>query len=136
MDCGGTMVDLSSPDNELTDQDYTMITTDRIKLLDNAMLAYTWRLKALSSNLANLDTPGYQRLSVSFEETLQQNRHAIPSLRGVTDVEPRIQVEETPSSLEAELMNLADTQMRVQFSTRALHNHFEMIKSGITGRVS
>ena len=113
-----------------------MINTDRIKLLDNAMLAYTWRLKALSSNLSNLDTPGYQKLSVTFEETLQQNRHAIPGLRGVTQVEPRIRVEETPASLEAELMNLADTQMRMQFSTRALRDHFEMIKSGITGRIS
>ena len=113
-----------------------MITTERIQLLDNALLAYSWRLKALSSNIANLDTPGYQKLSVTFEETLQQNRHAIPGLRGPTDVNPRIRVEDSEPSLESELMNLSDTQMRVQFSTRALHDHFEMIKSGITGRVS
>ena len=130
------MVDLTYPDNEMKDRDYTMINTDRIQLLDNAILAYTWRMKALSSNLANIDTPGYQKLSVDFEETLQQNRHAIPGLRGVTGVEPRMRVEETPASLETELMNLADTQMRMQFSTRALHDHFEMIKSGITGRVA
>lgn len=113
-----------------------MINTDRIKLLDNALLAYNHRLKALSSNLANLDTPGYQKLSVTFEETLQQHRHAIPGLRELTDIAPRIRVEETAPSLESELMNLADTQMRMQFSTRNLHDHFEMIKSGITGRVS
>ena len=130
------MVDLSFADNETTPQEYTMINTDRIKLLDNAMLAYTWRMKALSSNLANLDTPGYQKLTVSFEDTLQQNRHAIPGLRDITDIQPRIRVEETPASLETELMNLADTQMRMQFSTRNLRDHFEMIKSGITGRIS
>lgn len=130
------MVDLPSPDNKQMVQKNTMINTDRIKLLDNAILAYNWRLKALSSNLANLDTPGYQKLSVDFEETLQENRHAIPGIRGATSVEPRMQVEDTPATLETELMNLADTQMRMQFSTRALHDHFEMIKSGITGRVA
>ena len=113
-----------------------MINTDRIKLLDNAMLAYNWRLKALSSNLANLDTPGYQKLSVSFEETLQQHRHAIPGLRQVTEITPHMRVEDTSPSLESELMNLADTQMRMQFSTRNLREHFDMIKSGITGRIS
>ena len=113
-----------------------MITTERIQLLDNALLAYNWRLKALSSNISNLDTPGYQKLSVTFEETLQQNRTAIPGLRGLTDVTPSIRVEETEPSLETELMNLSDTQMRVQFSTKALHDHFEMIKSGITGRIA
>ena len=93
-------------------------------------------MKALSSNIANLDTPGYQKLTVTFEETLQQNRHAIPGLQSPTDVMPSIRVEETPSSLETELMHLADTQMRVQFSTKALRDHFEMIKSGITGRTT
>ena len=34
-----------------------------------------------------------------------------------------------------ELMNLADTQMRTQFSTKALNEHFQMLKSGITGRI-
>ena len=112
-----------------------MITTERIQLLENSLLAYTWRLKALTSNIANLDTPGYQKLSVTFEETLQQNRHVIPGLRTPADVTPAIRVEQEPASLETELMHLADTQMRVQFSTRALRDHFQMLTSGINGRV-
>ena len=130
------MVDLLSIDNLKDGPGITMITTERIQLLDNALLAYSWRMKALSSNIANLDTPGYQKLSVTFEETLQQNRHAIPGLRGAADVTPRMNVDGTEPSLETELMNLSDTQMRVQFSTRALHDHFRMIESGITGRVA
>ncbi len=110
--------------------------TERIKLLDKALLAYSWRLKALTSNIANLDTPGYQKLSVTFEEAMQANRHVIPSLREPSDVDPRLRVEEEAPSLETELMNLADTQMRVQFSTKALHDHFAMIHSSITGRPS
>jgi flagellar basal-body rod protein FlgB len=45
-----------------------------------------------------------------------------------------MEVHDTPPVLEDELMNMADTQMRAQFSTRTLHDHFEMIRSGITGR--
>ncbi|MEZ4702879.1 MAG: flagellar basal body protein [Rhodothermales bacterium] len=108
--------------------------TNRVQLLRNAMQAYSWRLKALSSNLANLDTPGYQRLSVKFEEKLQEVRHAIPGLRDVLDVKPRMEVHEDVPIIEDELMNLADVQMRDQFSAKALHDHFEMIRMGITGR--
>lgn len=111
-----------------------MIETPRIKLLNHALLAYNWRLKALASNLANLDTPGYQRLSVSFEETLQEVRHEVPGLRHTTEVRPRMRVDASRPVLEDELMNLADTQMRAQFSTRALSDHFKMIQTGITGR--
>ncbi|GIV59764.1 flagellar basal body protein [Rhodocaloribacter litoris] len=108
--------------------------TPKLKLLSRAMQAYTWRMQALAGNIANLDTPGYDRIAVSFEETLQEMRHQVPSLRDVTDVEPRVSVEERPPVLEEEMMELADTQMRTQFATRALHDHFGMLRMGITGR--
>ncbi|GIV61214.1 MAG: flagellar biosynthesis protein FlgB [Rhodothermaceae bacterium] len=108
--------------------------TPKLKLLSKAMQAYTWRMQALAGNIANLDTPGYDRVTVTFEETLQDVRHQVPSLRDVTDVEPRVSVEDGPPVLEDELMDLADTQMRTQFATRALHEHFGMIRMGITGR--
>ncbi len=111
-----------------------MIETERITLLGNALKAYNWRLKALTSNLANMDTPGYQRMSVKFEETLQEVRHAVPGLRHSTDIQPRMKVGETGPVLEDELMNLADTQMRTQFSTKTLHDHFQMLRTSITGR--
>ncbi len=112
----------------------TMINTERVQLLNNALRAYAWRLKALSSNLANIDTPGYQRLSVKFEESLQEARHEIPGLRQTTSIGPRMEVNDSPPLLEDELMNLADTQMRAQFSTKTLNEHFAMIRTGITGR--
>ncbi|MFK7846931.1 MAG: flagellar basal body rod protein FlgB [Rhodothermales bacterium] len=111
-----------------------MIQTERITLLGNALKAYNWRLKAMTSNLANMDTPGYQRMSVKFEETMQEARHTIPGLRDATGIQPRMHVGETGPVLEDELMNMADTQMRTQFSTKALHDHFQMIQSSITGR--
>ncbi len=106
----------------------------KLQLLRHAMQAYTWRLKALAANIANLDTPGYRRVGVSFEEALQQARHQIPGLRQPEEVEPRMRMENTPPVLEDELMELADTQMRTQLTTRALREHFDLMRTAITGR--
>lgn len=109
--------------------------TDQLKLLANAMQAYAWRAKALTSNIANLDTPDYQRMSVSFEDALQDARHTIDGTDLLGDVRPRMQVEDVAPNLEDELMEMADTQMRTQLASRALREHFELIRTGITGNV-
>lgn len=97
------------------------------------MQAYTWRLKALSSNVANLDTPGYNRLSVTFEESLQTARRS--GMSPTRDhVAAQMVQDGRPPVLEDELMELADTQMRTQLATRALHEHFARLRTGITGR--
>lgn len=107
--------------------------TEQLKLLANAMQAYAWRAKAVTSNIANLDTPGYRRLSVDFEESLQEARHTIagPEVQG--EIKPHMEVEDTPPILEDELMELADTQMRNQLASRALREHFDLLRTGITG---
>ena len=108
--------------------------TSKLTLLRHAMQSYTWRAQALSSNVANLDTPGYQRLSISFEDQLRDARHRPATLRAVEDVTPRMEIEDAPPILEDELMGLADTQMRTQLSSRALREHFDLMRMGITGR--
>lgn len=108
--------------------------TKNLQLLRTAMKTYTWRAQATASNLANLDTPGYQRISVSFEDQLRNVRHDVPSLRHPEDVEPRMEVEDGPPVLEDEMMIMADVQMRTQFASRALREHFGLMRMGITGR--
>jgi flagellar basal-body rod protein FlgB len=108
--------------------------TAKLKLLSQAMSTYTLRTRATTANLANLDTPGYQRVSVSFEETLQDVRRGLQATRSAETVAGRMRVEDAPPVLEDELMELADTQMRTQLSTRALREHFDLMSTGITGR--
>jgi flagellar basal-body rod protein FlgB len=108
--------------------------TPKLKLLSQAMSAYTMRTRATTSNLANLDTPGYQRVSVSFEETLQDVRRGLQATRSAESTQARMRVEDAPPVLEDELMELADTQMRTQLTTRALREHFDLMSTGITGR--
>lgn len=107
--------------------------TPKLALLKNAMRSYEQRRQALSSNLANLDTPGYNRMSVSFEEELQEARRRPGNLQRIEEVEPQTEVEEGPPVLENELMELTDTQMRTRLAVRALSDHFQLMRTGITG---
>lgn len=109
------------------------MTTDKLKLLANAMQAYTWRAQATTSNLANLDTPGYQRHTIKFEESLQEARDTVGGSEALAAVRPNLEIGPAPPILEDELMELADTQMRIQLASRALREHFEALRMGITG---
>lgn len=109
--------------------------TAQLSLLRNAMTAYTKRRRALSNNIANIDTPDYNRTSVDFEEKLRDAR----DLQVGTDpseVEAEAEVEEEKPVLEEELMGLSDTQMRTQHASRALTHHFGLMSTSITGRPS
>ena len=108
--------------------------TPTLKLLARAMQAYTWRMQTTAGNIANLDTPGYQRATVTFEETLQEARRSIAGPRLAEDIEPQVRVEDGPPILEDEMMDMADTQMRTQLASRALNGHFNKMRISITGR--
>ena len=130
----GTEVDKGG--NSFTESRRSLMETSKVRLLRNAMEAYNWRLKAHAGNIANLDTPGYQRLSVSFEKQLQDAMHSVAGPRDPTDIHARMRIEDGPPVLEDEMMELADTQMRTQLTTRALREHFDLMRTGIVGRTS
>jgi len=113
----------------------SVMDTAQLDLLRNAMTAYAKRRRALSGNLANVDTPGYDRTSVSFEAELREARDS-PLGTDQSDVEAEIVVEDEKPVLENELMALSDTQMRTQHAAHALSHHFDLMRTGITGRPS
>lgn len=100
-------------------------------LLSKAMDAYSLRQQMTSANIANIDTPGYTRHEVNFEQALQKAQEAG---RPMDEVNPSIQDNGEEVVLENELMEMADTQMRVQLVTRSLRHHFDMLQTGITSR--
>ncbi|MEM6645552.1 MAG: flagellar basal body protein [Bacteroidota bacterium] len=108
--------------------------TKTINLLRRAMLTYNMRTQTTASNLANLDTPGYERMGVSFEEALRDARNGVTLFDQTEGLMPNVEVDEGPPILEDEMMELSDTQMRVQLATRALSDKFSLLRTGITGR--
>ena len=106
-----------------------------MKLMGKAMDAYSLRQKAIASNVANVDTPGYKRLEVSFEDELQKAEQlSVARDTDFSGVQPELEETEDQPLLEDEMMTLADTQMRVQLVTRSLRHSGQLIRQAITGR--
>lgn len=111
-----------------------LIDTRHTDLLKKSLDAYALRQKAIASNVANIDTPGYKRLEVSFEEQLRKAQQMHASGSDINEMEPKISELEEAPLLEDEMMTLADTQIRAQLVTRSLRHSFQLLKAGIIGR--
>ena len=108
----------------------SLVDSAHTKLLAKAMDVYAIRQKITSSNVANIDTPGYNKLTVKFEEYLRKLNQG-EDLNGVA---PEIVQTDQKPILEEEMIEMADTQIRVHMTTRALRTEYEILRSGITGR--
>ena len=111
-----------------------LIDTRHTDLLKKSLDAYSLRQKAIASNVANIDTPGYGRLEVNFEEQLQKAQEMQSGSGNISDIDVRINQTEEQPLLEDEMMTLADTQIRAQLVTRSLRHSFQLLKAGIVGR--
>lgn len=111
-----------------------LLENQHTNLLAKAMDAYALRQKITAANVSNLETPGYKKLSVSFEDELLKAANSNMDDRALDSVQPEIVESDQAPVLEEELMEMADTQVRVNMVTRALRQNFELIRSGISGR--
>lgn len=108
------------------------IDSNHSRMLSQAMDAFSLRQKVTASNIANADTPGYKRHEVRFEDQLQaaQDSNGSTSIDSAT---ASIEVTDQNVVLEDEMIEMADTQIRVQLVTRSLRHHFDLLRKGITG---
>ena len=111
-----------------------LIESAHTRLLSKAMDVYTLRHRITSANIANIDTPGYNKLSVSFEEELRKSSEGQLPNQELSQTNPKIVEHDDSPVLEEEMLTMADTQIRVQLVARALRGNFESLRSGITGR--
>lgn len=108
------------------------IDSNHSQLLTRAMDTYTLRQRVTAGNIANADTPGFNKHRVDFESELKRVQSS-EGAKGMKEVTPSIVETDQKIELEDELIEMADTQARVQLVTRSLRHHFEMLKNGITG---
>lgn len=102
------------------------------QLLARAMDVYSLRQRITASNIANIETPGFNKHEVRFEDELQRIQNS-KGVRGMKEVTPSIVETDQPIELEDELLEMADTQVRVHLVTRSIRHHFDMLRNGITG---
>ena len=111
---------------------------DIVGLLEAGIRAESLRQKTIASNMANIETPGYKRLDVNFEEVLAQ---AIRSsdVTDIQDMEPEIyQPQNTPVrsngndvNLEAEIGEMIKNSLRQKAFMRLLSSKYRQIESAI-----
>jgi flagellar basal-body rod protein FlgB len=112
--------------------------------LDEAAL----RQQAISSNIANINTPGYQRVDVSssFENAVQS---ALSDLSKGDPVGQMPTASITTASqqgparpdgntvqLESEMLGLAQNSAKYEFASEMMANSFHGMKTAITGNVN
>lgn len=122
--------------------------------LVSALRGYEARNLAISNNLANVETPGYQRLDVSFEQALAEASREAHGARGAGMGGARAdataflagftpQATADPSAMRAdgssvdpdtEMAALAQNQLAHQTVTSLLDKHLTLIRTAIIGR--
>ena len=104
------------------------------------------RQQAISSNIANINTPGYQRVDVSssFERAYSDALSRVGEGESVGDM-PEAKIEtaavQGPArpdgntvQLEQEMVGMAQNSARYEFAGQMLAHHFQGLKFAITGQ--
>jgi flagellar basal-body rod protein FlgB len=108
-----------------------------VDVLQAAMRGLSARQRAISDDIANVDTPFYRARSVSFEADL---RRAVADGRDPHSVRPTTTVSAAPAGLNgnnvdltAETLASVDTELAYQLALRAAGDRFALYRSAIKG---
>lgn len=106
-------------------------------LLSLALDAAGMRQQAIAQNIANANTPGYQRVSVSFESRLAAlsdgaGRTGTPSLASLADYRPVFEVADASEqgsgvALDMEVAQLSENTLHHQALLKALSRHLALL---------
>lgn len=106
--------------------------------LNAGIRAENMRQKTIANNIANLDTPGYRRVDVKFEDVLAKSLDEQGSV-DTSDLEPLLlSPKDTPVkengndvSMETEVGHLIENSMKYKAYVRMLSKKYQQIESAI-----
>lgn len=117
----------------------SIIDSSTVGLVSLALDAAVMRQQAIAQNIANANTPGYQRVGVSFENRLSELKnavlqgHPLPS-GGLAAYRPSLTVEDDagePVQLDMEVAALSDNVLHHQALLKVLNKHMALIDTAI-----
>ncbi len=103
--------------------------------LEAGIRAESLRQKAIANNIANLETSGYRRIDVKFEELLARALNSTESVK-LSELEPQVhQPEKTPVnsndndvSLESEVGQMVKNTLRYKAYIRLLNKKYRQME--------
>jgi len=128
----------------------SILSSSRVTVLEQALAASALRQKVISNNISNVNTPGYKKSEVVFEDMLQSvmsgdkmpllqtnPRHLPAEQAGIPT--PKINVIGNTSirtdgnnvDIDIEMANLAKNSIYYNAIAQQLGNYFSVIKSAI-----
>lgn len=112
-------------------------------VLSKTLDAAAARQKSIANNIANVETPGYKRSYVSFEEELrnilsQPTKHGVRE--GLRDLSPQMLTDTVSPSkpdgnnvdIDAEIADLAKTALKHRAATVLLEGKIAMLRAAIS----
>lgn len=135
-----------------------MLSTPTMSIFEKALDAATLRQRAISNNIANVDTPHYRTQSVVFEDELQKamakssttftayrtnEKHLPFGMASLQDVGPKLQVDEAIGpmqnsannvDLDFEMTNLARNQLWYNALVQQASGQYNKLRTVIGGK--
>jgi flagellar basal-body rod protein FlgB len=120
------------------------ISGETLSIAQKSLDALWLKQKVISSNIANIDTPGYKSRAVKFEELLKSALKRTASGAGRDSILDRLKPEVVKRTgtqaredgnnvdIDAENVELVRTQLQYEFMTRALSDEMSRLKYAIT----
>lgn len=113
-----------------------------ISTLESFLQLTTSRQRLVSTNMANVDTPGYHTRDINFQQELNRavqvssiNGGASPTLSPVVQEQPGLM--ERPDGnnidMDREGLLMAETQLQYQMGVSLIKDQFHQILSAING---
>lgn len=110
-----------------------------LKLLAQVLDASAMRHRVIAQNIANVNTPGYRRLAVEFENDLAK---ALAAPDGdVAHVKPRVVIEDGPErvdgntvDIDREMGALSKNSLLYQAAAQIITSRVASMRSAIAGR--
>ena len=115
------------------------VTTPRIDLLSRVMDAAALRHKVISNNIANVNTPGFKRLDVEFEQSLAKALgRGVPAAEinptVVQDDSNAERVDGNTVDIDREIGQLNQNSLLYTAAAQIMANQIAQLRSAITGR--
>jgi flagellar basal-body rod protein FlgB len=126
-----------------------------IPLLTKSLDAGMLRAKAIANNIANVNTPGYHRIEVTFEDELKKaldntklqgtrtnEKHLEMGKLDISSINPKVKKPIDPTlpsgvnnvDIDSEMAKLAENQLLYNFSAKFLHGKFNRLNAAIQAK--
>lgn len=126
-----------------------------LSVINSTMDAAMLRAKVISNNIANVNTPGYRRVEVKFEEQLREaldksrlqgtttdNKHMDIGRKNLSQVNPTAYHPYDPTlasgvnnvDIDMEMAKLAETQLTYNYAVRFGQGIFKKLNAAIQGK--